>query len=190
MHPILRTVSLITVFCLIVGLWLLCPNLVIRWYGYPDQSGGFGDIFGAINSLFAGLAFFGIIVTILLQRQELRQNTTQLSHSATALAQQVKLMGLSATLSALPELILQEKLRIGTAAGRGMWKFSQEFVNFQDMSFTVEQLTDKLSRVRGDGCPSRGVYRCNRKRIVRGGPSVHPGPCIHSRRHYTTRAAS
>lgn len=33
--------------------------------------GTFGDMFGAINSLFSGFAFLGIIYTILLQRQEL-----------------------------------------------------------------------------------------------------------------------
>ncbi|MBL7951396.1 MAG: hypothetical protein JNM62_06720 [Flavobacteriales bacterium] len=33
--------------------------------------GQFGDMFGAVNSLFSGLAFAGIIYTILLQRREL-----------------------------------------------------------------------------------------------------------------------
>jgi hypothetical protein len=41
--------------------------------------GTFGDKFGAINSLFAGLAFAGIIFTILLQRKELQLQRDELS---------------------------------------------------------------------------------------------------------------
>jgi hypothetical protein len=42
--------------------------------------GQFGDKFGAINSLFAGLAFAGIIFTILLQRGELIETRKAISH--------------------------------------------------------------------------------------------------------------
>jgi hypothetical protein len=37
-----------------------------------DDCGTFGDQFGASNALFSGLAFAGLIVTILLQRRDLR----------------------------------------------------------------------------------------------------------------------
>lgn len=36
------------------------------------ERGTFGDMFGSINALFSGLAFAGIIFTVLLQRQELQ----------------------------------------------------------------------------------------------------------------------
>lgn len=35
------------------------------------ERGQFGDLFGSVNALFAGLAFAGLIYAILLQRQEL-----------------------------------------------------------------------------------------------------------------------
>ncbi|NQX57523.1 hypothetical protein [Paenibacillus qinlingensis] len=38
---------------------------------FGDDRGTAGDMFGAINSLFTGLAFAGIIFTIIIQRQEL-----------------------------------------------------------------------------------------------------------------------
>lgn len=38
------------------------------------KSGTFGDSFGVVTSLFSGLAFSGIILTILLQRQELTES--------------------------------------------------------------------------------------------------------------------
>lgn len=45
---------------------------VVRFF-YPniENSGQFGDTFGGVNAIFSGLAFFGIIYTILLQREEL-----------------------------------------------------------------------------------------------------------------------
>lgn len=36
-----------------------------------DERGQFGDMFGAVNALFSGLAFAGLIITLILQRQEL-----------------------------------------------------------------------------------------------------------------------
>lgn len=39
-----------------------------------NKAGVFGDSFGVINSLFSGLAFAGLIITILLQRQELSES--------------------------------------------------------------------------------------------------------------------
>jgi hypothetical protein len=52
--------------------WLL--SLVLTWKGALtkwEESAAFGDSFGAINALFAGLAFAGIVYTILIQRDEL-----------------------------------------------------------------------------------------------------------------------
>lgn len=51
---------------------------VISWIGtdlFINESsnrGTFGDKFGAVNALFSGLAFAGVIITILLQREELK----------------------------------------------------------------------------------------------------------------------
>lgn len=52
-------------------MWALSPILLN--FCFPDwsESGSFGDSFGAINSLFSGLALLGIIWTIYLQRNEL-----------------------------------------------------------------------------------------------------------------------
>lgn len=43
------------------------------WFLYRDieNRGTFGDMFGAVNSLFSGLAFVGVVFAILLQRNEL-----------------------------------------------------------------------------------------------------------------------
>lgn len=62
--------------------WLLLfPGVIILWvmswtlssWGYPEIEcrGQFGDSFGAVNALFAGLAFAGVIYAIILQKKEL-----------------------------------------------------------------------------------------------------------------------
>ena len=46
----------------------------------PNVRGTFGDMFGAINALFSGLAFAGLIITLIMQHEELgyqRQEITQ-----------------------------------------------------------------------------------------------------------------
>lgn len=42
------------------------------------ERGTFGDMFGSINALFSGLAFSGLIFTVLLQRQELQMQRHEL----------------------------------------------------------------------------------------------------------------
>jgi hypothetical protein len=66
------------------GLWLLLGTIFIVWiasgfalYALPER-GTFGDMFGAVNALFSGLAFASLIYTILLQRQELRLQREEL----------------------------------------------------------------------------------------------------------------
>lgn len=74
--------------------------------------GQFGDIFGGINALFTGLAFAGVIYTILLQRDELRLQRTELTltreelrRSAEAQTDQVTQLKEAANLSALTALL-------------------------------------------------------------------------------------
>ena len=76
--------------------------------------GTFGDMFGAVNTLFSGLAFAGVIYAIILQqqeltlqreelkmtREELNRTATAQEHSEKALAEQAKTAILGARLSA------------------------------------------------------------------------------------------
>lgn len=63
-----------------------------------DERGTFGDMFGAVNALFSGLALAGVIYTILLQRhelalqrKELELTREELARSADAQAAQTQL---------------------------------------------------------------------------------------------------
>lgn len=66
----------IGVTTLIIGLWFLTYFILID--KSPNERGTIGDMFGSINALFSGLALAGIILTILLQRQELKLQREEL----------------------------------------------------------------------------------------------------------------
>lgn len=65
----------------VVALWVGTGFLL---YDANDETpiwgnrGTFGDMFGSINALFSGLAFAGLIFTVLLQRQELQMQRHEL----------------------------------------------------------------------------------------------------------------
>lgn len=75
----------------VVGLWLITGFVL---YDKVDATamwgnrGTFGDMFGSVNALFSGLAFAGIIFTVLLQRQELQLQRKEIIASRDELAGQ------------------------------------------------------------------------------------------------------
>lgn len=72
-------------------IWIISIFVVPIFYPKLNDRALLGDSFGLINSLFSGLAFAGIIYTIILQRtelalqrQELKDTRLELERSATA----------------------------------------------------------------------------------------------------------
>jgi hypothetical protein len=59
----------------------------LNWWGIskfinkPSDPGTFGDMFGAVNALFSGLAFAGLIITLLYQREELKLQREELQET-------------------------------------------------------------------------------------------------------------
>ncbi len=92
--------------------------LFFQGWSNEDKS-ALGDMFGSINSLFSGLAFGGIIITILLQkkeltlqrqelmytRRELKRNADAQEKSEKAITEQTESLKISAKLSALTSLV-------------------------------------------------------------------------------------
>ncbi|MGC4076410.1 MAG: hypothetical protein QM702_05125 [Rubrivivax sp.] len=58
-----------------VGFGFAVHHFIPEW----SASGVFGDTFGAINSIFSGLAFAGLLYTILLQSRELKIQREELA---------------------------------------------------------------------------------------------------------------
>ena len=76
---------------IVILIWLASILILPKYYPIIEDRAFFGDSFGTINSLFSGLAFAGIIYTILLQRkelalqrEELKETRKELIRSATA----------------------------------------------------------------------------------------------------------
>lgn len=62
----------------VILLWVANGVLMLWWFEHPDHAGPAGDLFGAATSLFSGLAFAGLISTLLMQRRELELQREQL----------------------------------------------------------------------------------------------------------------
>ena len=57
-----------------------------------SKQGIFGDMFGAVNALFSGLAFAGLIITLILQRRELALQRDELEQTRNEFVEQNKTM--------------------------------------------------------------------------------------------------
>jgi hypothetical protein len=73
----------------VVGLWGMSAVIIAigAWFD-PEIMGITGDAFGAINSLFSGLAFAGLIYAIFLQRDELKLQRNELQATRKEFEQQ------------------------------------------------------------------------------------------------------
>jgi len=75
-------------FVFVVGGWIIYMDWMESRFGEMEQRGLFGDQFGGINALFTGLAFAGLIITIILQSQELRLQRQELRETRNEFIQQ------------------------------------------------------------------------------------------------------
>lgn len=103
--------TLLTIGMVVVGIVFgLAPIYFIN--GWQDR-GSFGDMFGAVNALFSGVALLGVIYAIFLQKEELELQRIELRRSAeaqekseVALRGQIKEMQEQSELQLLPFVVL------------------------------------------------------------------------------------
>lgn len=72
----------------VVIIWALTFFLFIS--GEKEWRGSFGDMFGAVNALFSGLAFAGLIITLIMQHEELKLQRQELKQTNEELEGQKK----------------------------------------------------------------------------------------------------
>lgn len=65
-------------FALVLCSLIIAGFTIYHAFDSWADRGTFGDMFGAVNSLFSGLAFAGVIYAILLQRKELELQREEL----------------------------------------------------------------------------------------------------------------
>lgn len=88
LRRILFSVVFLVLVCVIIGVWWYSTEFIEHRFSKHEERGTFGDQFGAINSLFSGLALAGIIITILLQSRELSLQRKELSQTREVFNQQ------------------------------------------------------------------------------------------------------
>ena len=114
---------------LVIIIWIASTILITFGLDNWADRGTFGDLFGAVNALFSGLAFAGLIYTIVLQKQDLELqrneitlNRTELKKTAKAqqnsekaLIEQVEQMKTASKLNALKTLIDYYNIQISNS---------------------------------------------------------------------------
>ena len=88
-------------FVFVSLLWWKYPNWIYyEWMFdkilvgkvFAPSLGEFGDVYGALNTLFSGLAFSGVIISIVLQSSELRATRKEMEAQVAQFEQQTKAM--------------------------------------------------------------------------------------------------
>lgn len=124
--PKFGTLTLLVI--LVIVIWLASAIFIFFFLDDWSERGTFGDLFGAVNALFSGLAFAGLLYTIILQkrdlemqRAEIQMNRNELKKSASAqqksekaLSQQVEQMKVTSRLNALNTIINFYNLQISS----------------------------------------------------------------------------
>lgn len=63
---------------IVSALWLSSWILLPYFYSVPSGAAELGDSFGVVNALFSGLAFVGLVTTLLMQHAELKMQREEL----------------------------------------------------------------------------------------------------------------
>ncbi len=150
--------------------WLVFGVLPLLIIGDSARAGEFGDQFGAVNALFSGIAIAGIIVTILLQRQdiELQREDLRISkdeyarsiqaqrEAGESMAAQARFMAASAQLSALRALIdieegqLKQLHPASAERQRCSRRLEELYKRSRDFAGTLAVISESCERNDGD----------------------------------------
>lgn len=76
----ITTRSILIGVSIIIAIWLTSWILITQLIPTTER-GTFGDMFGAVNALFSGLALFGIVMSILIQQSELKLQQKELAET-------------------------------------------------------------------------------------------------------------
>lgn len=94
--------------------WLVTMVAVPAFFKGPSSVNEFGDMFGAVNALFSGLALAALIATLWLQHQELEKQSVMQREQAATLKQTARLHAVNGLLNSYTQQI---GLAQGTLSG-------------------------------------------------------------------------
>lgn len=73
--------SIVIISLVVIGIYALSWLLINCCIESKNERGLFGDQFGAVNALFSALAFLGLIITLLMQKEELELQRDELKQT-------------------------------------------------------------------------------------------------------------
>lgn len=74
-------VAFFNVVAVMVLFMVLAVMVACLTFGPPTSAAEFGDMFGSVNAFFSGLALFGLIYTLLMQKEELQLQREELAET-------------------------------------------------------------------------------------------------------------
>ena len=110
-RPAVGIRTLVIFVLIVVGLQVLAAFLEILFLNTWEQRSQFGEMFGSVNTLFSGLAFAGVIYTILLQRHELELQRESQTRSEQLMVQTANLSALNSLVEATSRKLVDMKER-------------------------------------------------------------------------------
>ena len=150
--------SLILAFFIVICLWVFVFYLVYTNMDSWQNPEKFRDSFSAVNALFSGLAFAGIIYTILLQRKELiiqrqeflearmqvQRNAAENEKEKLMIREQIESMNTTSKLTALNALIESYNKDSDTEEGLPLNKLKQ--MEKEELIKEIESILTKLKK--------------------------------------------
>lgn len=125
--------------------------IVVMRNCYPDiaERGQFGDQFGALNALFSGLAFFGLIIALLLQSRDLTAQTKSLTLQNEALRLQIDEFKaqkdeMAKAANAQIEMIKVEKVKLSMEVEKANLNFINSIYSGQERGTNVNYRGQRL----------------------------------------------
>lgn len=147
--------------------WWISKNIVStdpKLLTTEGARGVFGDQFGAVNALFSGLAFTGVIITLLTQQREIKRQ------SSTLMRQQFE-SGFFQLLALHTTLV--DQLEIGANKGRSAFERFLITMRSRSVQMNVFELIKPLTRTEIGGiAASRSLTELEQKKLGESSPTL------------------
>ena len=156
-------IKLLIIFVIILTIWAAGGYFTYNSFCTWSDRGTFGDMFGGINALFAGLAFAGLIYTIYLQRDELRLQReelklTRIELSRAATAQEQSENRLSEQVTAMNTSVKAKSLIFLIEYLQDIEKVEARRIVIQDLSKKdLSEWTNKDKKAASSVCSSYDI---------------------------------
>lgn len=121
---------------LVFGLQIAYAFILICCLSKWEERSSFGEMFGGINTFFSGLAFAGLLYTILVQQSEIQSQKQELERTLQIQSLSVRVLSLTGMINAHHSMLELETQNL---------KYAQS-MNSQD---AMKSHVDEITRIKG-----------------------------------------